>query len=209
MYGITRTKVVLCLFVFAVVSSVASAQERTQERTRGVYIGFGLGLGGISYLGGDTKTIVDGFKREDGTHITVDLDALTIGGALRDDLYLVGTVASVSDWYPHAETNENPASISLDMLAISMYGLGLRWYPLQSKKHLQLGYDLCVGHMQIQPEESEDISYTGFSQRVSVGWDFDSTLTGLAVILGGDATFNIIEGDLSISYALFAKLVFK
>jgi hypothetical protein len=205
MRGISRTKIVLSLFIFAAVSSGVSAQERT----RGIYIDLGLGFGGIHYFGGDTKTKADDFNRGDGTHITVDMDFLTIGGALRDNLYLVGTVAGVGDGYSHAKTNQNETTVSTDAIAISMYGLGLRWYPLQSKKHLQLGYDLGISAMLAQTDESEDMSETGFSQRVSVGWDFDSTMTGFAAILGGGAMFNIIEGDFSVSYALFAKLAFK
>ncbi|MDR1231516.1 MAG: hypothetical protein LBK61_08965 [Spirochaetaceae bacterium] len=212
MYGITRTKVVLCLFVFAAVSSVAS----TQERTRGIYIDFGLGFGGISYLNGDTKSIVDEFKRTAETRVSVDVDAITIGWALRDNLYLVGTAAGFGDEY-FDESNDSNLTLSIGRTIIPMYGLGFRWYPLQSKKHLQLGCDVGISGMEIFPDaldtsddmiESRDMSL-GFSQRVSVGWDFDSTLTGFAAILGGGAMFNIIEGDFSVSYVLFAKLAFK
>jgi hypothetical protein len=205
MHGITRTKIVLSLFIFAAVSSGVSAQERT----RGIYIDLGLGFGGIHYFGGDTKTKADNFNRGAVTHVTLDMSFFTIGGALRDNLYLVGTIAGVGDGYSHAKTNKNETTISTDMMVISMYGLGLRWYPLQSKKHLQLGYDLGISAMLAQTGESEDMSETGFSQRVSLGWDFDSTLTGLAVIAGGNAMLNIIEGDASISYALFVKIAFK
>jgi hypothetical protein len=60
-----------------------------------------------------------------------------------------------------------------------------------------------------EPNKPDDMSDTGFSQRVSIGWDFDSTMTGLAVMAGGDVMLNIIEGETSVSYALFLKLVFK
>ncbi|MDR1095610.1 MAG: hypothetical protein LBL31_04420 [Spirochaetaceae bacterium] len=205
MYGITRMKVVLGLFIFAVVLSGVSAQERA----RGIYIDLGLGFGGIHYFGGDAKARADDFNRGAGAHITMDMSFLTIGGALRDNFYLVGTIAGVGDGYSHEKTNQNEARISTDVIAISMYGLGLRWYPLKSKRHLQLGYDFGISVMLAQTDESEDMSDTGFSQRVSIGWDFDSTLTGFAVIVGGSAMLNIIEGDAIVSHALFVKLAFK
>jgi hypothetical protein len=197
----TRTKAVLCLLVFLSVPIVALAQERA----RGIYIDVGLGFGGIRYFDSDTKTIAKDFNRSADTHITVDLNMLTIGGALRDNVYLVGTIAGVGDGYFDSANNQS-------QITVAMYGLGVRYYPLASKKNLQLGLDLGTGAMHVmygQSNTSDDMSDVGFSARVSVGWDFDSTMTGLTAMAGGDVMFNIIEGDKSLSYALFLKLLFK
>ena len=197
MNGITRVKFVLPLF-FLAISSVVSAQERD----RGIYIDLGLGFGGISYFGGDTKTIADGFNRTADIHITMDLNMLTIGWALTQNVYLVGTIASIGDGYFDSQMNQN-------QISIAMYGVGTRYYPLPDKKHLQLGLDLGASRMEILYNKKTYISDFGFSIRSSAGWDFDSTMTGFAAILGGDLRLNVIENDTSLSYALFFKILFK
>jgi hypothetical protein len=202
MHRIERMKVVLCLFACMVVLPVVSAEERA----RGIYIDLGLGLGSIRYLGGNTKAIADDFNRTAETRTTFDMSMLTIGGTLRDNLYLVGSVAGVGDGYFDAKMNQN-------QITIAMFGLGVRYYPMASKKHLQLGLDLGASVTQItyseQMNKADVMSSVGFSERASIGWDFDSTLTGLALMVGGDVMLNVIEGDASVSYALFVKFVFK
>jgi hypothetical protein len=204
-------KAVMCLFCFAAVLSAVSAQERADadsagERSRGIYIDLGLGLGSIRYIDGDTKTIADDFNRTAEARTTIDLSMLTIGGALRDNLYLVGNIAGVGDGYFDTQMNHS-------QITIAMFGFGVRYYPLASKKHLQLGFDLGASTTQItyseQTNKADVMSSVGFSQRASIGWDFDSTLTGLALMAGGDIMLSVIEGDASVSYALFVKLVFK
>jgi hypothetical protein len=118
----------------------------------------------------------------------------------------VGTIAGVGDAYFDAKENQN-------QITVAMYGLGIRYYPLPSKKHLQLGLDVGANGMIVtyggEPNKPDSMSDTGFSQRVSIGWDFDSTMTGLAVMAGGDVTLNIIEGESIVSHALFLKILFK
>jgi hypothetical protein len=199
MHGITRMgAVLLAVLVFP---SVVSAQERS----RGLYIDLGFGLGGIHYLGGNTKKIAEDFNRTAEKHFTLDLSMLTIGGALQDNLYLVGTIAGVGDGYVDAQSNQS-------QITIAQYGIGLRYYPLPSKTHLQLGLDVSSSVMQITYDVKTNnsvMSDDGLSGKFSAGWDFDSTMTGLAAIAGGDVMFNIIEGETSVSYALFLKLVLK
>jgi hypothetical protein len=206
MYKVASMKVVLCLCAFLGVLAQAAANDPAQERARGIYIDFGLGLGGIRYLGGDTQKIADGFNHTAKTRATVDLSMLTIGGALKDNLYLVGSIAGIGDGYFDEKMNQS-------QITIAMLGLGARYYPLASKKNLQLGFDLCASASQItygeQTNKADVMSSVGFSQRASIAWDFDSTLTGLAVLAGGNVTLSTIEGDSSIAYTLFLKLVFK
>ncbi|MDR1029421.1 MAG: hypothetical protein LBL76_00955, partial [Treponema sp.] len=54
-----------------------------------------------------------------------------------------------------------------------------------------------------------EYSDLGFSSRLSVAYDFDSTMTGLTGILGGTLMMSIIESDTSLSYSIFFKLAFK
>jgi hypothetical protein len=190
-------KVVLPL-LFLAISSVVSAQERD----RGIYIDLGFGFGGISYFDDDTKAMVDFFNSTADKHITMDFSILTIGWALTQNVYLVGNIAGIGDAYFDSQMNQS-------QISITMYGIGTRYYPLPSKKNLQLGLDLGASRMTVLRNKTRDNSDFGFSARTSVGWDFDSSMTGLALILGGDLMLNVIESDASLSYALFVKLLFK
>jgi hypothetical protein len=134
--------------------------------------------------------------------MTIDLSMLTIGWALTQNVYLVGNIAGVGDGYFDSQMNQS-------QISIAMYGIGTRYYPLPSKKHLQLGLDLGASRMGILSNNRTYNSEFGFSARTSVGWDFDSTMTGFAAILGGGLMLNVIEGDTSLSYALFFKILFK
>jgi hypothetical protein len=194
------------LFLFGLVLFLGSfslvvAQEQ-EERSRGLYVDVGLGFCGISYFGGDTKAIADGFKETADAHMTIDLQLLTIGWALTQNLYLVGTIPSVGDGYFDAQMNQS-------QITIALYGMGARYYPLPNKKYLQLGLDLGVSRMAILHDKKQGFSDAGFSGRLSAAYDFDSTMTGFTGILGGALMMNAIEGDASLSYAVFFKLAFK
>jgi hypothetical protein len=186
--------------------SLAFSQER-QERRRGLYVDVGLGFGGASYFDGDTKAITDYFSKTTDTHVTADFQFLTIGWALMQDLYLVGTISGIGDVYVDTQNNQN------SIVVIAMYGLGARYYPLPSKKYLQLGLDLGVSGVGIAYSEDQqylpDDSDAGFSGRLSAAYDFDTTMTGFTALLGGALTMSIIENDTSLSYTLFFKLAFK
>ncbi|MDR0722687.1 MAG: hypothetical protein LBF75_07875 [Treponema sp.] len=189
------------LILFLLSLSLVVAQERG-ERKRGFYIDVGLGFGGISYFGGDTKTIADTFNETADMRLTMDMSLLTIGWALTQNGYLVGTIAGVGDAYIDSEMNQS-------QLSIGMFGIGTRYYPLPSKKHLQLGLDVGISEIDVLHDEKTVSSDLGFSSRLSAAYDFDSTMTGLTVLLGGTVMLNIIERDTSLSYALFLKLAFK
>jgi hypothetical protein len=177
------------------------AQER-EERQRGFYIDIGMGFGGISYFGGGTKKIADGFSETANIHMTLDLSLLTIGWALTQNVYIVGTIAGVGDGYFDSQMNQN-------QLTVSMYGIGARYYPLPSKKHLQLGLDFGASQVSILDNNKYLYSDFGFSTRLSAAYDFDSSMTGFTGMPGGALMMNIIENDVSLSYAIFFKLVFK
>ncbi|MDR1216588.1 MAG: hypothetical protein LBK25_07900 [Treponema sp.] len=187
-------------------SSLVFAQERT-ERRRGLYVDVGLGFGGVSYFNGDTKAITDHFKETTDTRATADLQFLTIGWALTQDLYLVGTMSGIGDSYFDTQNNQNP------MIIIATYGIGARYYPLPSKKYLQVGLDVGLSGIGIMYNQNNQYitedSDAGFSGRLSAAYDFDTTMTGFTGLVGGALTMNIIENDTSLSYMLFFKLAFK
>jgi hypothetical protein len=191
----------LGFLLFLVSASLMFAQER-EERKRGFYIDIGLGFGGISYFGGNTKTIADGFNETANMHMTLDISILTIGWALTQNVYLVGTMAGVGDGYFDSQMNQS-------QLTVAMYGIGARYYPLPSKKHLQLGLDFGAGRVGILDNTELSNSDLGFSTRLSAAYDFDSTMTGFTGMPGGALMLNMIENDVSLSYAIFFKLAFK
>jgi hypothetical protein len=191
----------LGFLLFLISASLMFAQER-EERKRGFYIDIGLGFGGISYFGGNTKTIADGFNETANTHMTLDLNILTIGWALTQNVYLVGTMAGVGDGYFDSQMKQS-------QLSVAMYGIGVRYYPLPNKKYLQLGLDFGPSLMGIVDNNETSYSDLGFSARFSAAYDFDSTMTGFTGIPGGALMMNIIESDVSLSYTIFFKLAFK
>jgi hypothetical protein len=181
---------------------VSASLMFAQERKRGFYIDTGMGFGGIGYFGGDTKTIADGFNETADMHMTLDLSYLTIGWALTQNVYLVGTIAGVGDGYFDSEMNQS-------QLTVTMYGIGARYYPLPSKKYLQLGLDFGTSQKSVLDNNKYTYSDLGFSTRLSAAYDFDSTMTGFTGMPGGALMMNIIENDVSMSYTIFFKLAFK
>ncbi|MDR0707193.1 MAG: hypothetical protein LBF60_04870 [Treponema sp.] len=193
------------LFLFGLVFlssfSLVYAQER-EERRRGLYVDVGLGFGGVSYFGGGAKATADGFKETAEMRMTIDIQLLTIGWALMQNMYLVGTIPAVGDAYFDADMNQS-------QISVAMYGIGARYYPLPSKKYLQLGLDAGLSARSILSNNKEGDPGYGFSGRLSAAYDFDSTMTGITALLGGALMMNALEGDASLSYALFFKLAFK
>ncbi|MDR1216590.1 MAG: hypothetical protein LBK25_07910 [Treponema sp.] len=191
------------LVLFFGSSALVFAQEQT-ERRRGLYLDVGLGLGGVSYFNGDTKAKADYFNNIAKSRETTDSFLLAIGWALTQDVYLVWAMSTVDDDYADAQLHRS-------QITINLWGVGARYYPLPSKKYLQLGLDVGLSRMvtTYYMQDIPDSSDGGLSGRLSVACDFDTTMTGLTVLLGGSLMMNIIENDTSLAYALFFKLAFK
>jgi len=78
-------------------------------------------------------------------------------------------------------------------------------------KHLQVGFDAGYSNLYVSLSNSSDtiVGDGGFAMQFSLAADFDSTLTGPALLLGGKLYLGIIEGELIPAFGLFAKFVFK
>jgi hypothetical protein len=193
-------KFLLALITFTGVCAMAFSQSN--ERNRGFYIDAGLGFGGISY----NKEIDDMLKTADDygvDRMTISLD-LSIGWAVLQNVYVVGSITGFGDRLYK----------SSDYMQINTYlfGPGVRFYPLTSGKHLQLGADLGLGKMVVVSNISgieANSSDSGFAMKFSVAYDFDSTMTGPALLLGGEALLEFIEGEKVAGFSIFAKFVFK
>jgi hypothetical protein len=79
-------------------------------------------------------------------------------------------------------------------------------------EHLQLGADIGLSSASLLSsiqDNSNIASEPGFGFKVSAAYDFDSTMTGPALLLGGELLMDFIENEIFTGYAVFAKFVFK
>jgi hypothetical protein len=180
-----------------------SVFAQTGERERGFYIDVGLGFGGISYkndINNELEQADDlGYDR-----MTISLD-LSIGWAVLQKLYIVGSLTGFGDRIYK----------SADYMQYNTYliGPGVRFYPLSSGKYLQLGADLGLGRMVLDsniPGAAGTVtSDPGFGIKFSAAYDFDSTMTGPALLLGGELLLDFIENETVTGFSIFAKFVYK
>jgi hypothetical protein len=211
-------KWLFCIALFAFMAPSAF------PRDRGFYIDMGLGFGGISYFGG-TKDFVDSVGETAEGHSTVDWDAITIGWAATQNLYIVGTISAV--WDGFKDDSKFPGvdvySTTSDVFILT-YGIGTRYYPFE--RFLQLGLDLGASRLStsdrdVTSERDTDgelvavvteYDYTsdfGFAAKLFIGFDFDPSPTGFTGILGGSLMLNVIEGEPILAYMVSFKLAFK
>lgn len=195
-------QLVIIAVAFFACASFVCAQERA-ERRRGFYIDTGLGFGSIGYFNGDVKKRANEFNEAAKMgRITLDISLLTIGWALTQDMYLVGSIGGIGDGYFDSQMNQS-------QITVETYGIGTRYYPLPGKKYLQLGLDLGIGSISVAHRNATADSNFGFSGRLSAAYDFDSSMTGFTGLAGGALLLNAIENSASLGYTAFFKLAFK
>lgn len=182
----------------------ATAVHAADER-RGFYIDVGLGLGGVSY-GDDVDDTLDELKDFGYDHITLSVD-LAAGGAVRPNLYLVGSVVGFADRYQDSDDSDQYLQLNT-----YVFGAGVRYYPLPSQKYLLLGADLGLAKMVLQSSEDafDDVkSDNGFGFRLMVAYDIDWTLRGPTLQVGAQFMSASIEDEHARAFSLFAKFAFK
>jgi hypothetical protein len=59
------------------------------------------------------------------------------------------------------------------------------------------------------PNAGALVSEVGSGLKISIAYDFDSTMTGPALLLGGEYLIDFIEGEDIIGFSIFAKFVYK
>jgi hypothetical protein len=176
---------------------------QSEEASRGLYIEAGLGWGGIAY-NKDLNNEIDGLMREyDMSRITYNTD-IALGWAVLPALYVTGAFSMISD-----NMVLFPNSITLNTF---LYGAGVRYYPLKSKKYLQLGLDLLRSEFMVQYSyypskfESED---GGFGAKISASYDLDKTMTGFSLLSGTSFLVDFVEDKTYIAWSFFIKALFK
>jgi hypothetical protein len=186
--------------IFVLIGSPVFSQ--TAERNRSFYIDLGLGFGWISY----TDELDKIFKWADDNgldRLTMSLD-ISVGLAALQNLYIVGAIMGFGDRLYKGS----------DYLQMNTYlfGPGIRFYPLPSMKHIQLGADFGLGRIVLDSNVSGTgavSSSPGFGTKISAAYDFDSTTTGPALLLGGNLLLNFIEGETITGFSIFAKFAYK
>jgi hypothetical protein len=178
-------------------TSLAQGEER-----RGFYLDAGIGIGSVSY-GDELDDILDEADDNGLDRITAGL-TISIGGAVLQNLYLVGTITGLGD-----RLYDGSDYLQLNTY---LYGVGVRYYPLRSRKHLQIGADVGIGKVALQTSEpgyDDQYSDNGTAVKLSVAWDFDSTLRGPHVLVGAEVLSASIDHENVTGAALFVKFVLK
>ena len=195
----TRRIATAGLFIPLLFSAVLA---HAAEEKRGFYLDVGLGAGSARY-GDEVDDALDLLEDNDFDRTTLGLD-LVIGGAVLPNLYVVGSVSGFADRLDNDDENLQ--------LNTYLFGVGVRYYPLPSKKHLQLGADVGLANMVLDTSFDEVGDYTsdnGTGLKLSVAWDFDSTLRGPAFMLGVQFMTASIEDVDFTGASLFARFLLK
>ena len=202
-------KVVLLTIIAIIIISTPHAFAQTNERNRGFYIDAGAGFGGVI-----CSDVYEGVKP------VFYLD-LCVGWAVLQNLYII--IEGSSSGANSISGTINPSKAEEFGVFNHFIGPGIRFYPLPSKKHLQLGTnfgycnstvdsqftlrDIIGGGPDIRGPSFENDPKLGF--KLSLAYDFDSTMTGWALLLGGETMFTFISASPVIGFTVFAKVVFK
>jgi len=192
-------KLLAFVFLAMFLGTFISAQD--EDYRRGFYVDVGAGWGWIKYpepFNSSVKSVAD---LPGVTRISIDID-LSLGYAVIPNLYIVGSLGGIAD--------SLSASNTLTMMTMFI-GPGVKFYPLPSKKYLQLGLDIGYSGFSISDSRSSDSikGPTGFAFQLSVVGDFDKTMTGPALLLGGKFYLGILDGEVVPAFSLFAKFVYK
>lgn len=154
------------------VSSSEILLSPLQERSRSIYLHFGLGAGSTNHQ-----------ERESHFRAAAQSDFL-FGYAARENLYIVLAAAQVN------------STKGDQFYSTRMHGIGVRHYPLT--KGVQWGGDLGYTIYRITEgrfgEQLISRSF-GAAMRLSLLYDFDSSMVGPAFFIGSTLLLSAIEGE--------------
>jgi len=88
---------------------------------------------------------------------------------------------------------------------------GVRWYPLESRRFLQLGLDLGPSWLVFQSNIPgiSDRSAVGLGVNTTVAIDFNHRLNGSHFLFGVNVLYSYINGGSVITPGVFTRIVFK
>jgi hypothetical protein len=166
------------LFLFG--ATVAQAQYDGDHR--GFMIQFGIGPAFITY-GSSYDAALSALQTPGVDRIDLALN-LSLGGAVRTDLYILG----VADGFATRLFDSFGNYIQVNSYLL---GVGLRVYPWHTG--LVLGLDAGIASM-VEDDFGTTYTYpTGWGAAASLAWDFNRRATGFSVILGVKAHYNSID----------------
>ncbi len=186
------------MFVLVLVLSATMLFSEENIEERGFYFGIGVGPAIIEYpepLNSDLELLdALGYDR-----MTMYIN-ISIGGAISDKSYLLGSVSGTSDSLVYG--------IDEFTIMSHLFALGFRYYPFTTG--LVLGADIGTASMTFQATGIPDIeSDSGFGYNILLAHDFDRTKTGFAFQLGLAFAGYDIEDELVLVGSLFGQLVWK
>jgi hypothetical protein len=191
-------------FAFSAFSQETEAKSSpgtVKKRGSGLYLDAGIGLGGIDYHNdvmddAINLAIDNGFER---TVVSIDL---SIGGAIAQNLYFVGSIAGFGDRFDH--------SAGYLQVTTMLLGCGLRYYPFSSV-NLQFGLDFGLGQVATDSnidKGMETMSDYGYALKPSIAYDF-SPRAGLSCLLGVESLIGFIEDEVITGWSIFFKLAYR
>ena len=193
-------KVLAFMLLLMIVGAFVYSQE--EYTRRGFYIDIGAGWGWIKYPEPLNSAMKWANSFPGVTRMSIDID-LSIGYAVLQNLYIVGSIGGIAD--------SLSAKNTLTLMTMFV-GPGVKFYPLPSKKYLQLGLDAGYSGLSLSISDSpyDDVNGpNGFAFQFSLIGDFDRTLTGPALLLGGKFYLGFLDGEAVPAFSLFAKFVYK
>ena len=190
----------ILLIIGTTVCLLVSTAYAENTKTRGIYFEIGLGVNKISYSEevDDAIELLDGLGAD---RTTIFLD-MGLGYAIGQKTYIVGSISGIGD----------RLSYDQDYLQLNTYlfGIGIRYYPFY--KGLQLGADVGIGKM-VMSSSDETIDNTtsdnGFGSKLTIAYDFDSTLTGPATLIGGALLIDTINNNTITSGSIYLNFIIK
>lgn len=189
-------KKVLLVAVLVLSAVMLFSEEKIEER--GFYFGIGGGPAVVVYPE-PLNSALDAIEDSGVDRITIDIN-LSIGGAIGDKTYLLGSVSGYGDRLDDG--------IYYLQVNTYLYAIGVRYYPFTTG--LVLGTDIGRTIMVVQSTYSSDVeSDPGFGYNVLLAYDFDRTKTGFAFQLGLKVGGYDIEGETVQAGSLFFNLVWK
>jgi hypothetical protein len=160
-----------------------------------------LGLGGAQvYYGADAEYYFSTAEAAGLERIEICLD-LGAGWALTQNLYALLCVDSFA-------TRFSDSYGSYIQLNSYLYGGGLRLYPFHTG--LVLGVDGGIAKMVAMSNIGLALtSPSGWGVAVSISYDFNPKPTGMSIVIGGRANYNIMQGGAVTAVSVFAQVVWK
>ena len=168
----------------------------------GFYIDGGLSLNMSNYWQPMDK-FIDNYFDFYGLNRVVFGANVTSGYRIINGLYIVGTLIYTRDMI-------RGFGYQIDLRSPALLA-GVRWYPLESHRFLQIGFDLGPSWLIFQNNIPgiSDNSGIGLGINTTAAIDFNHNYDAPPFLFGGNVLYSYINGGSVITPGIFAKIVYK